>query len=180
MAKWVILEGDTLFAQVIEDAVPCEETGYDMEGKTAVQVEEFKPLDQFRFNVESHSWEERLSEAKESAILTLNNLRERSQSKYLTPGTAKAHVYQQKQLEIMKLDDGIEHTSDNFPYAHAEAAELGTSVAAVVETYRQGRNAAVAACAEIEAEFRKTLGQIRSAESRSEIEVALTGSSLFS
>lgn len=170
MKKWIILDSqDNLKAQVLSEEEPSLDNGYDMTGLTAHEVEEFKPVDSYKY--ESGVWIVDLSKVRARAISKINYRREALQAGCLTDGVAKMYVYSQKSKEV---DEAKKATGQlkvgDYPFAEAQAEKTGQSVAQVIQEFELGRDAAVTICAEVEANAQQLIKQISVATEIQEIE----------
>lgn len=168
MKKWLLIDskGEVRNA-VISPEIPSLTSGYNTEGMSVVEVEEFKPLNLFKYQ---NGWVERLSESKTQAVGQVNRWREKQQLQFLTDGTGKTFSYFQKAQEVARAESA---SAENFPFAEAQAQLTGQTVEEVLEEFRQGLQAATDACAEIEARAMVALKEIHVAESISEVEAVL-------
>ena len=174
MRKWLLIKDSEIMAGIIYPTTPDEDSGYNLDGVTVVEVEEFKPFDTYTF--ESGSWVEKLDAAKSAAISEINGSREQYQLVYLTPGDAKIFVYQQKANEVARADAATGPlVAEDFPVAKAQADLCGQTLEDVIDEFRQAHTACVTACAAIEAKARAAIKAIEDAQSIAEVQSVLTG-----
>lgn len=180
MKQWAILdEAGEALSFVFTEEEPSAETGYDMSGRTAVEVSEFKSVDQHRLDSVSGLWQEKLNEVKAAAAFEINCRREAAQAKYITAGECKSYAYAQKAAEVGKADAGVPLTAQEYPFAYKEASVRKITPNQALQRFRVGINNSIEEFARIEAEALKALSQIKSCQTIAAVKTVLDGVNYF-
>jgi hypothetical protein len=173
MANWLLLNAQNeIVSCVIHDDTPSEACGINMQGLTAYEVDEFKPLDRYTFDATLGEWTEKLVELKAQAVQSLNNTREQLQLQSLTKGDSKSYIYGRKNREVHLYEEDPSSIANalNFPFAKAQADLTGQTLTEVLLEFQSARDITDQQVAEIEALCRYRIMQVHDAASISEIE----------